>query len=199
MARQAAGSAVSLQDFLSNLVELLDEHGIDYMVCGSVASIFHGVPRTTQDVDLVVSLTALQARRLAESIPEERFYISVDAAVDAVRRRRQFNIIDMETAWKADFIVQKARKFSQQEFARRVQVEFLGTKLWLASAEDTILAKLEWAKQAQSDRQLRDVLGVLQVQGSAIDAQYLQRWAVDLGVEEELTQALAQSRSNSPH
>lgn len=186
---------MSLQAFLSNLVALLEEHSVEYMVCGSVASIFHGVPRTTQDVDLVVSLTALQARRLAEAIPEDRFYISVEAAVDAVRRRRQFNIIDMETAWKADFIVQKARKFSKEEFARRVQVEFLGTKLWLASAEDTILAKLEWAKQAQSDRQLRDVLGILQVQGLAIDTKYLQRWAVDLGVEDELANAIAQSKS----
>jgi hypothetical protein len=190
---------VSLQAFLSNLVALLEEHSVDYMVCGSVASIFHGVPRTTQDVDLVVSLTALQARRLAEAIPDDRFYISVDAAVEAVRQRRQFNIIDMETAWKADFIVQKAREFSQQEFARRVQVEFLGTKLWLASAEDTVLAKLEWAKQSKSDRQLRDVLGILQVQGAAIDTSYLQRWAVELGVGEELAQALAQSTATGEH
>ena len=93
---------MSLAVFLAKITSELESRSIEYMVCGSVASIFHGVPRTTQDVDIVVSLTGLDAKRLASLLDEEQFYVSEAAAVDAVLHQRQFNIIDMETGWKAD-------------------------------------------------------------------------------------------------
>ncbi len=177
---------MSLASFLARITSELESRSIEYMVCGSVASIFHGVPRTTQDVDIVVNLTGFDAKRLASSLDEEQFYVSEAAAVEAVIHQRQFNIIDMKTGWKADFIVRKRRPFSQVEFDRRVRVEMLGTKVWVATAEDTVLAKLEWSKRSGSLRQIEDARGIVEMQGASLDTTYLHKWARELDVQEQL-------------
>lgn len=84
--------------------------------------------------------------------------------------------------WKADLIVRKRRVFSEVEFGRRVRASLLGMDLWIATAEDTIIAKLEWAKRASSDRQLRDVAGIVAVQGGDLDTAYIVRWVRRLGL-----------------
>jgi len=177
---------MSLAEFLARITGELESRNIEYMVCGSVASIFHGVPRTTQDVDIVVRIDGFDAKRLASGLDPEQFYVSESAAVDAVMRQRQFNIIDMQTGWKADLIVRKRRQFSHVEFERRIRVEMLGTEVWVASAEDTILSKLEWSKMSQSDRQIRDAQGVVDIQGQELDWNYMQHWASELNVVDEL-------------
>ena len=177
---------MSLSDFLRRLTEALDRAEVQYMVCGSVASFFHGVPRTTQDVDLVVKLRMGELPGLIAQFPEEDFYVSESAAREAVKRRRQFNVIDMATGWKADLIVTKRRRFSEIEFGRRQRGTMMEVGLWVASAEDTVLAKLEWGKASGSERQLADARGIIAVQGSDLDSAYLEKWAHELGVLEEL-------------
>lgn len=177
---------MSLADFIGRLTAALEAAGVEYMICGSVASFFHGVPRTTQDVDLVVRLDPGQVEALLAQLPEEQFYVSEVAAKDAARRRRQFNVIDLQTGWKADLIVQKDRAFSRVEFARRERVVLLGVSAWVASAEDTILAKLEWSARSGSDRQVEDARGVAQVQGETLDVVYLEEWAEALGLTHRL-------------
>jgi len=98
-------------------------------------------------------------RRFLSDLPPEDYYADADAAFDALRRRAQFNVIDMATAWKADLIVRKARPFSVEEMRRRVEGNLLGAQVFVASPEDTLIAKLEWAQQGGgSQLQLRDVL-----------------------------------------
>ena len=97
-----------------------------------------------------------------------------------------FNLIHSPTGWKIDFILRKEREFSKREFARRVRAELLGREVFLASPEDTILAKLEWAKQGSSERQLRDVAEILDIQGERIDRDYLKRGVRELGLQEML-------------
>ena len=181
---------MSLAEFLGRLTGALDAADVPYMVCGSVASFFHGVPRTTQDLDLVVELRVSDLPRLLEHFPDTDFYVSEHAARDAARFRRQFNIIDLNTAWKADLIVKKPRAFSKMEFERRIRVQMMGSDVWVASAEDTILAKLEWSKDSRSDRQLNDARGIVSVQGDRLDQDYLTAWAAELGVTERLADLL---------
>lgn len=181
---------MSLAEFLGRLTSSLDAAGVPYMVCGSVASFFHGVPRTTQDLDLVVELGVKDLPRLLEHFPDTDFYVSEHAARDAARFRRQFNIIDLNTAWKADLIVKKPRRFSKTEFDRRERVHMMGSDVWVASAEDTILAKLEWSKDSRSDRQMNDARGIVSVQGDQLDLQYLREWAAHLEVKDRLTELL---------
>lgn len=173
---------MSLSSFLARLAAVLDAAGVPCMLSGSLASAFYGTPRSTQDVDVVVVLTPRSLRRLLEALPEESYYVSETAARDALRRQGQFNVIDMETGWKVDLILRKRRPFSEEEFARRVEREILGVRMAVCTAEDSVLSKLEWSqKMGGSERQLRDVLGVLEVQGDALDLDYIERWAQELG------------------
>lgn len=182
---------MSLPEFIDRLAGILDRAGIEYMFCGSIASTFHGVPRTTRDVDLVVALSGPKIPVLLGELPEEDYYVSESSIRDAVLRQSQFNVIDMATGWKADLIVKKRRPFSTEEFKRRVQARVLGdAEVFIASPEDTVLTKLEWAAATNSERQLRDVAGVIQVKGADLDLEYLRHWAAELGVLGQLEQLL---------
>lgn len=171
--------------FLSRLTAKLAAAGVPSMVVGSFASSFHGVPRSSQDLDLVIDPQAESLRRFLSDLPPEDYYADADAAFDALRRRGQFNVIDMATAWKADLIVRKARPFSVEEMRRRVEADLLGARVFVASPEDTLLSKLEWAKQGGgSQLQLRDVSGILQLRRDDLDIAYIERWVADLGLDE---------------
>ena len=101
-----------------------------------------------------------------------------------------FNVIHLETGFKIDLIVKKDRPFSQQEFSRREKVSFLGQPCWFATAEDVILAKLEWSKQSESAKQFTDAMNIAKVQGGRLDADYLRKWARELGVQEPMEKLL---------
>ncbi len=173
-------------DFLKRLATRLRDADVAYMVAGSFASTYHGIPRSTHDIDLVVDIDEPSLERLIAAFPEDAYYLSAGAARDALARRSQFNIIDLATGWKADLIVRKARPFSRMEFDRREKARVLGVEIFVATAEDAILSKLEWAKKGASERQLEDARGIVAVKGDALDHAYLTKWAADLGVEDLL-------------
>jgi hypothetical protein len=172
---------VSYADLLTETMGHLESAGIPYMLTGSVASSFHGVPRATRDVDVVIDPTPSALDRLVDELRAGGFYVDRDAATEALRERTQFNAIGAE-ATKVDFVVRRARPFSIVEFDRRKRVELLGTTGFIATVEDVILAKLEWARETDSERQLRDVAGMLAVAGDTLDEAYLTAWAEKLGV-----------------
>jgi len=155
------------------------------MVAGSFASTFHGVARATQDLDLVIDPTTAALDTLLASLDPDAYYVDLDTARDALRRRSQFNVIDMATGWKAALIIRKARPFSVEEFACRQPAELLGTHTYVATAEDSIVAKLEWAKQSDSTRQLRDVAGIVAIRGDSLDLAYIEGWVHALTLEAE--------------
>ncbi len=175
---------MSVNDLLSRVISELERAGIPYMLTGSFASTFHGVPRTTHDIDIVIDPTRTSLKTLLDGLSEDIYYVSPAAAWDAFSSRRQFNIIDLTTGWKVDLIMRKARPFSVEEFRRRQAVELLGTTLYIATAEDTILAKLEWARKGESERQIRDVAGILSMCADTLDTDYIIRWARALKVQD---------------
>jgi hypothetical protein len=164
------------------VVHLLETLEIPYMVAGSFASSFHGKPRTTHDADIVIDPAPATLDQLVALCAAGGFYVDLDTARDALRRRRQFNLIETASAFKLDLIIRKDRPFSREEFQRRRLVALSEhTRLAMASAEDTILAKLEWAKSGGgSERQLSDVRGILEVQRGRLDLEYIERWAREL-------------------
>lgn len=176
-----------LQGLLERLVRLLDDAGVPFMVAGSFASAAHGMPRTTQDVDVVIDPPSAEALEvLVRAMPPEAYYVDIDAARDAMRRRAQFNVVDLASGWKVDLILRKDREFSREEFARRVPLSLLGVQVFAASAEDTVIAKLEWSAQSGgSERQRRDVAGILATTAGQIDRAHIERWVGELGLEEE--------------
>ena len=182
---------MSQAEFLRRVADALDEAGIPFMVVGSLASELHGMPRATQDVDIVIDPSADQLDGFLRSLDADRYYVDADWARDALRTHGQFNVIDIASGWKADLIVRKRRPFSLEEFSRRSPASLMGAAVSVASPEDTILSKLEWAALGGSERQLADAAGVASVNATTLDRAYIDRWASDLGVEDGWRRVLA--------
>ena len=148
------------------------------------------MPRASNDFDLVMAPTADQLRALKAILPESDYYFDLDDALDALKRSRQFNIIDMASGWKVDLIIRKPRPFSLLEFDRRFRIEFEGLPIYMATAEDVIVAKLEWAKRSESERQIEDVAGILRVRSGDLDHAYIKQWIETLQLEAQWSDAL---------
>jgi len=179
------------EDALQLVLSNLENHQIHYMVTGSFASNMHGVPRTTYDADIVVDVSRYSLERFLQSLGDD-FYVSHEAAKEALKSRRMFNVIHLETGFKLDLIIKKTRPFSEEEFTRREQVSFLDQQRWFASAEDVILSKLEWSKQGESEKQYIDALNIAKVQGDNLAVPYLKKWARDLDVHDLLEKLIQQ-------
>ena len=176
-----------LQGLLDRLVRLLDAAGVPFMITGSFASTAHGLPRTTQDLDVVIDPPSPDALdELVHAMSPDRYYVDADAARDALRRRAMFNVVDHASGWKVDFILRKNRPFSRDEFARRMKLVLLDVPVFVASPEATIVAKLEWSKQSGgSERQRRDVAGILATVGADLDRGYVEHWVRELDLADE--------------
>jgi len=174
---------------LRRIVGLLEEASIPHMVVGSLASSFHGEPRQTRDIDIVIDPAPEALRRFVELLPPQDFYADADAAAEALDRRTSFNLVEIHTGWKVDLIVRRDRPFSREELGRRIRVQLLDTETDIATAEDTIIAKLEWATEGQSERQLRDVAAILESQGEALDQDYVGRWVRALQLDDAWSRA----------
>ena len=184
--------AVTLQ-----VVEVLDALDVPYLIGGSFASSVYGTYRATADVDLVADLTFEQVEPLVKAL-REQFYIDTEMVRDAIRHRRSFSAIHLTTMFKVDVFIPQRRPYSQAQLERRVRRIIWPEPectAYLASAEDNILAKLEWYRMGGevSDRQWRDILGVLKTQSGRLDVVYLRQWAAALNVADLLEKALVEA------
>jgi len=176
---------MSIADVFLRITTSLERAGIEYMLVGSFASSRYSSPRSTQDIDVVIVATPAQLKTLLEDLKGRDYYAELDAALEAHRNESLINIIDRNTGWKIDLIFRKSTAFSEVEFKRRRKIELHGLQLFVASPEDVIIAKLRWAKEGGSHRQLEDAAAVLSVQGKALDMTYLRKWISELGLREE--------------
>jgi hypothetical protein len=169
----------------------LDALDVRWFVGGSVASSLLGEPRATADVDLVADLRGRHVGALFAALVET-YYIDEDAAKAAVRTRGTFNVIQLASMTKVDIYCSRDEPLAREALDRRIFVEVSGQRFPCASAEDIILQKLLWFVQggSVSDRQWRDIRGVIKVQGPALDHAYLERHATSHGVLELLHRAL---------
>jgi len=175
----------SEREFLVDVLARLNRIGIDYMLTGSMASNYWGIPRTTHDLDFVLVMKPDQVDRLVAAF-QPGFFIQRDSVRSAFQPPFQFNILDEQSALKADFWLLKENEFEATAFRRRVQITLFDMPAWTATAEDVILHKLYWNSLNPSDRQLGDAAGVYAVQGNSLDLDYLRHWAAVLQVQKEL-------------
>lgn len=168
-------------DLLLDCLQRLNRTEVEYMLTGSMASNYWGIPRTTHDLDFVVLLPAEAIPRMVKEFAEG-FYLDEESIRAASGPPFQFNAIDLRSALKVDFWMLKSVPFEQEMFARRQRIRLLGQPAWIATPEDVILHKLHWARITPSERQLFDAAGVALVQAGSLDLGYLRRLAADLGV-----------------
>ncbi len=171
---------------LAPVVWVLRELAVPHFVGGSIASSFHGATRSTMDVDLICELTEDKVTAFVASFAED-FYISESAVRDAVSRKSCFNLIHLPTSFKVDVFVSRGRPFDKESM-RRARTERLGESktvdVPIASAEDSIIAKLEWYRLTNetSERQWDDVSRLLRLLGETADTSYLKQAANSVGV-----------------
>ena len=173
---------IDLGRVFRRISDALEASETPYMLTGSFASSFYEALRATHDIDFVIAPNLEQLRRLVQYLRANNYYADLDAAISAFREPSMFNAFDDETGWKIDFIFCKSRPFSQTEFRRRTSTTIEGVPLFVATAEDVILAKLEWAKIGESHRQIEDAAKVMEKQNEKLDWPYLQHWTSELGV-----------------
>jgi len=179
------------------VTDVLEELGVPYAVGGSLASAFHGVMRATLDADLVANLLPEHVPPFVDALGES-FYVDEVAVLEAVQSRTYFNLIHLDTTFKVDVFVAKSGSLDRAQLDRRQHERVSANPdryLYLITAEDTILVKLAWYHMGKevSERQWRDVLGVLAVQSNRLDHDYLHRMAAELGLIELLERALQQA------
>jgi len=167
---------------------------VPYVVGGSVASSLHGEPRSTNDVDVVADLAQATVLLFVKSLGEA-FYVDAPAATEAVRAGGSFNVVHIESAVKVDFFVAGTDPLDRERLRRRLAVSAADNQatLYVDTAEDVVLRKLEWYRRGgeTSERQWRDVVAVLRVQRQ-MDNEYLRRWADRLGIADLLVRALSE-------
>lgn len=169
------------QELLTRTARILDALKIPYMVTGSFAVNFYGIPRTTHDIDLIVQIDVADANRLAREFPAD-FYADTEMMRQAIDRQFMFNVIDPSSGLKIDFWILKRDAYDPERFRRRRPQTVFGQTLVMPSPEDVILAKLLWYKETQIDKHLNDARGVWEMQKDSMDLNYLRLWAIKLGV-----------------
>lgn len=175
---------MSQQELLKKIIQILDQAGIQYMVTGSVVSSLQGEPRSTHDIDIVIAIQQSNVGKLVEVFPQPNFYLDKESIVDAINKKSMFNLVVVSEGYKVDFWVLTDDPFDQSRFSRKYTEEFLGLKVQVSSPEDTILAKLRWAKLCGgSEKQFTDALRVYEVQYGKLDMDYLNLWAKKLNIE----------------
>lgn len=179
---------------MARVAQALAQIGAPYFISGSIASAIYGVVRATQDIDIVIHLAADDAPRLVQAL-EPEFLVDELMVHDSLALGESFNILHRETLYKVDLFPLKADDWGLMQLQRRVFIEAATAEgeilLAFASPEDTLLHKLVWYRLGRevSERQWRDVIGILQVRGASLDAEYLVQWAEKLGVKDLLQQA----------
>jgi hypothetical protein len=162
-----------MESFFQKVINVLNTCDIPYMLSGSVAMSLYIVPRATQDFDFIVHLGPQDIDRFASNF-KEGYYCDKDAIEDAVKNQRMFNIIDHDTGFKADFVVLKNDPFRQNEFSRRIPMEFFGSTIYVVSLEDLIISKLIWIQQLQSAIQMTDIRNL--IVSDNLDWEYINLW-----------------------
>lgn len=184
---------MTVEDLIARLIAKLEAAGVPHMLTGSYASSVHSIPRATRDIDIVIFPNREQLTAFVESLPLAEYHVDTTDALEALKRRLQFNVIDYATGWKVDFIIPPFTEFNTEEFERRRTVDLGGVTICVASAEDIVIAKMLWARSGESALQIRDAAAVVSAQASNLDRAYVERWVHRLELAAEWQKVLAQA------
>jgi len=189
--------APDIIEVASKVIEVFEKLNIGYYIGGSLASSAFGVARSTLDIDIVAEVKGAHASTL-ERILKKEFYVDLDSIQKAIEKQSSFNLVHLETMFKIDVFILKEQAFHRQAFSRRTKKpvsEDISKQLYFPTPEDIVLIKLDWYKSGGKsfEQQWRDVLGVLKVQGTKLNMDYLKHWAEELSNLDLLNKALEEA------
>lgn len=178
------------------VTSVLEHLGIPYFISGSLASTLYGMVRTTQDSDIIAEMQLDHIQAFVTALQDE-FFLDSEMMAESIQHHSSFNIIHRESMFKVDVFIPRQRPFLQRQFEHAQQQTFnLDSEVSakFGSPEDTILAKLEWYRLGGevSERQWRDVLGMLKTREGELDMSYLQKWSIELNVPDLLNRAVTE-------
>lgn len=172
-------------ELLRRVTAVLEQIKISHLLVGSYGSAAWGEPRFTRDIDIVVALTPDDVPALERAFPFPEYYLSTEAAQDAIRRGGQFNVIHPTSGNKVDFILARRDAWGRSQLARRRKVELEpGLRAYVAAPEDVIISKMDYYREGGSEKHLRDITGILRVSGQEVDRAYVAKWARSLELDE---------------
>jgi hypothetical protein len=165
-------------DIVRDVSGRLEKAGLDYMLTGSMAMNYYAQPRMTRDIDVVVALQPSDIDKIIQHFHPD-YYVSREAIQSSLTHESIFNLIHQASVIKVDCIIRKRSLYRLAEFKRRQQIQIEDFSTWIASKEDLIISKLEWAKDSHSELQLRDVKNLVETE---CDTAYIERWTKELGL-----------------
>jgi len=168
--------------FFNIIIDALNEVRVSYMLSGSVAMSLYTVPRATRDFDFIIHLKPQLIDAFIEKF-QDGFYCDRDQVNDALNNpgHGMFNIIDHASGFKADFVILKNDPFRQEEFKRRIQMDFYGKTIYVVSPEDLLISKLIWVQDYQSPLQMEDIRNLMEIE--TLDKEYIVRWINALNLD----------------
>jgi hypothetical protein len=173
-------------DVVRDISRKFEQAGIAYMLTGSMAMNYYAQPRMTRDIDVVVALQPKDSETVVRIFSPD-YYVARESVRESIVCASIFNLIHQESVIKVDCIVRKPTEYRLTEFERRRQIKILDFMTFIASKEDLIISKLDWAKDSHSEMQLRDVKNLL---ATGYDKAYLERWTRELGLDTLLQECL---------
>ncbi|MEW6202094.1 MAG: DUF6036 family nucleotidyltransferase [bacterium] len=172
-------------ELLKHLVKVFEELNIPYFITGSIASIFYGEPRFTNDIDVVADISEHHISGLMKLFPENEFYLSEDAIIEAISRKHQFNIIHPSSGLKIDVVISKKDEFDNTRFERIKRIiPIEDTRANFSSPEDVIVMKMRYYKEGESEKHIRDIISMLKISGDIIDKDYIEGWVKRMELDE---------------
>jgi len=176
---------MEMHNLIKYFVEVFNKLEIEYFITGSIASIYYGEPRFTNDIDIVADIHEQHIEKLLNAFPSEEFYVSREAILEALLYNKQFNIIQTASGLKIDVIIRKKNTFDDNRFKRVKKLkpaENIEAKF--ASPEDVIIMKMKYYKEGGSEKHLRDITGILKISAPEIDRKYIEDWVSKFGLED---------------
>jgi len=173
------------REILCNIVSLLNNNHIPYLLTGSFAVSYYGIPRATHDIDFLIEININNYFHLKKAIDslDKSYLVDIQQMEEAIKKSSQFNILNLDSGIKIDFWLAEENNFEVSKIKRGITVALFQQKINLISPEDLILTKLLWCKKIRSDRHIRDCIGIWKIQGENLDKKYLKIWVKRLNIE----------------
>lgn len=175
------------EEILVAMLDALHALGIAHMLTGSLASNLYGMPRSTQDADLVVQLSGDMIGAIAGKLPPS-IRLDPQASFETVTGTTRYVFEPADRKYRIELFLLSDDPHDRTRFSRRRRCLVLGRETWVPTPEDVIIAKLRWFHRSRRPKDLEDIKNVLNIQHNTLDWSYLQQWCQTHGTLELLRQ-----------